>query len=388
MIYLTTGTNGAGKTLRTLRDVRDQQLRENRPVYYHGFEALQPIVDFGWLPFDPKKWQDLPDGSICIMDECQNEFPARKSSQDLPDYINAIAQFRRKRGFDFWMVTPHPMMIDKFIRQLIERPSWHRHLKRTFGADLVSSIKWSNPNINCEKPNSGATGEVTMLAFPKEVYTWYKSASLHTGKKKIPKQVYVLGALAVLIPAMIYFAYGSLMKPAKAVADKGTTAQATQQAYTPRSEEKRPMTSVEYAASVAPRFEGLPQTAPRYDEINRAQVAPKPAACLDGFKPGSKVRTCSCWTQQATPLHVPLGLCQQIAAGGFFDDTLPPPDHGRNVSKAVPAGPAAPAVPLQPESAVVAFNAGSVLPPPDTRSTISRDAETLAFMAKRRQHTQ
>ncbi|CAN7485653.1 zonular occludens toxin domain-containing protein [Acidovorax sp. LjRoot74] len=84
MIYLTTGGNGAGKTLFTLKDVREQQLKENRPVYFHGFKAKQVLLDWGWQEFDPKRWQDLPDGSICVMDECQNEFPA-KVQGELPD---------------------------------------------------------------------------------------------------------------------------------------------------------------------------------------------------------------------------------------------------------------------------------------------------------------
>ena len=185
MIYLTTGANGAGKTLITLYDVRQQQLKENRPVYYHGFDMHEEKVkEFGWQKFDPKKWQDLPDGSICIMDECQNEFPIRRSGSEVPDYVNAIAQHRRRRGFDFWMISPHPSLIDVFVRRLIDKPSWHRHMKRAFGADMVSELKFSAPDMKCEEPGAGARAEVTMRPYPKDVYTWYRSASLHTGKKK------------------------------------------------------------------------------------------------------------------------------------------------------------------------------------------------------------
>ena len=151
MIYLTTGANGSGKTLLTLLDVRAQQLREGRPVYYHGFEALQPIHDFGWQEFDPRKWQELPDGSICIMDECQNEFPRRGPSAPVPDYVNAIAQFRRKRGFDFWMIAPHPSQLDKFIRDLVGVPSWHRHMKRMPAGELVSQCTYPSVNIPINK---------------------------------------------------------------------------------------------------------------------------------------------------------------------------------------------------------------------------------------------
>lgn len=327
MIYLTTGANGAGKTLVTLRDVRAQQVKESRPVYYHGFEAAQQLLDWGWQEFEPKKWQDLPDGSICVMDECQNEFPTRSASSPVPEYINAIAQFRRKRGFDFWMIAPHPSMLDLFIRRLIDKPSWHRHLKRAFGADVVSVLKFGSPNMQCEKPGAGASGEVSMVGFPKEVYGWYKSASLHTGKKQLPKQVYFVGLALILIPVMVYFSYKQIMrkviedKPVPAVNALGNPGSpVVSQKATP--EQNKVLSTGEYVKSFVPRIEGFPQSAPRYDEVSKVVQAPKPAACIYGIKPGSKSKICSCWSQQSTPLNVPLAACISIAQGGYFDDTL------------------------------------------------------------------
>jgi zona occludens toxin len=344
MIYLTTGANGAGKTLVTLRDVRAQQVKETRPVYFHGFEAGQQLLDWGWQEFDPKKWQDLPDGSICVMDECQNEFPMRGSSAAVPDYVNAIAQFRRKRGFDFWMIAPHPSMIDLFVRRLIDKPSWHRHLKRAFGADVVSVLKFGAPNMQCEKPGAGASAEVSMVGFPKEVYDWYKSASLHTGKKQIPKQVYMMGIAVVLIPLLIYGAYSKLMNkaiPEKPPVAAGAVAPAGipgASVVRPQANDKKSLSPVEYAQSFVPRIEGFPQSAPRYDDVTQVVQAPKTAACIYGTKPGAKVKTCGCWSQQATPLMVPEDTCKAIAAGGFFDDTVRP----EVMAKAPPAAAAAP----------------------------------------------
>jgi zona occludens toxin len=325
MIYLTSGGNGAGKTLFTLADVRAQQLKENRPVYYHGFEPLQPIIDFGWLPFDPKKWQDLPDGSICVFDECQNEFPA-KIQGEIPDYINAVAQFRRKRGFDFWMITPHPTLLHINIRRLIENPSWHRHMKRTFGADMVSELKFSVANTNCEKPSAGASAQVKMRPFPKEVYPWYKSSSLHTGKKKIPKQVYVLVVLALLIPALFYFAFQKVTSKAHPVAPGATAAAGVTETGRTGVTEQTP---ADYVATFAPRVEGLAYTASRYDEVTKPTTAPYPAACINMGK------RCECYTQQGTGLPVPLAMCQQIVKGGFFMDWQQP-QQSDVVSKSKP----------------------------------------------------
>lgn len=322
MIYLTTGANGAGKTLITLRDVRAQQLKENRPVYYHGFD-MDPAkaAEFGWQTFDPKKWQDLPDGSICIMDECQNEFPIRRSGSEVPDYIQAIAQHRRRRGFDFWMICPHPSLIDVFVRRLIDKPSWHRHLKRTFGADMVSSLKFSSPDMKCEEPGAGSRAELSMIGYPKEVYSWYRSASLHTGKRKIPRAVYVVIACAIAVPSALYFAitgvYSNVTKQAKPAAENIANQPSSNALGSPGQNVRQVaqvMTADEYIAHRVPRLRDFPHTAPAYDEVTKPTEAPYPAACVQMGK------TCKCYTQQATLLQVSGAVCLQIVQQGFYLD--------------------------------------------------------------------
>ncbi len=324
MIYLTTGANGAGKTLLTLKDVREQQLKENRPVYYHGFEMDEAkAAEFGWQPFDPKKWQDLPDGSICVMDECQNEFPLRRSGSEVPDYINAIAQFRRKRGFDFWMICPHPSLLDVFVRRLIDKPSWHRHLKRAFGADVVSVLKFSSPDMKCEEPGAGARGEVSMRPYPKDVYGWYRSASLHTGKKKIPRAVWIVAAAAVAVPSALYFAitgvYGNVTKrtPAAAAQAAGEGADAKGSTTAP-PRGPQPVTVAEYLQARKARLPDFPHTAPVYDQVTQPTQAPYPAACV---KMGER---CECYSQQATLLRVTYSVCLQIVKQGYFVDWQQP----------------------------------------------------------------
>lgn len=318
MIYLTTGANGAGKTLLTLKDVRAQQLKENRPVYYHGFEMDEAkAAEFGWKEFDPKDWQSLPDGSICIMDECQNEFPLRRSGSDVPDYIQAIAQFRRKRGFDFWMICPHPSLIDVFVRRLIDKPSWHRHLKRAFGADLVSVLRFSAPDMKCEEPGAGARGEVSMVAYPKEVYSWYRSSSLHTGKKKIPRAVYVLAACAIAVPSAMYFAITGLYSNATKQAKTAEPVPGTNAPGAPGQNVRQGsqvMTAAEYVDARTARLKDFPHTAPAYDDVTKPTEAPYPAACVQMGK------TCKCYTQQATLLQVSGAVCVQIVQQGFFMD--------------------------------------------------------------------
>jgi zona occludens toxin len=378
VIYLTTGANGAGKTLFTLADVRAQQLKENRPVYYHGFEAADPLKAFGWLPFEPRDWMALPDGSICIMDEAQNEFPLRKSGSDVPRYIEDIAQFRRKRGFDFWITTPHPMLIDVFIRRLIGSPSWHRHCKRVFGSNMTSISQWSSVKTDCEKPTAGDSGQTSLRAFPKEVFTWYNSASLHTGKRKFPLALKLLAVAVLAVPLAGWFAVNRISSIGQAtqarLAEKGigstaangaAPSAATSAVVKPRSLEQL---RNDYLLEHSPRIAGLPQTAPVYDKVTDAVVAPYPAACLFGVRPGTRKAECKCWTQQGTLLQTPLDLCSQVVAQGFFVDFKLPAPSGREKEPpaAASSAPAAPAFAVMP---VTVLAAGKVAPdavaPPD-----------------------
>lgn len=76
MLYLVTGANGAGKTLNTLKWVRERQIKEGRPVCHNGrFEPVENGELSTWKKIDIQKWQDEPDGTIFLVDECHNDFP-------------------------------------------------------------------------------------------------------------------------------------------------------------------------------------------------------------------------------------------------------------------------------------------------------------------------
>lgn len=318
MLYLITGANGAGKTLNTLRWVRERQLKENRPVCHNGrFEPVEGGELSTWKKIEMDKWQDEPDGTIFLVDECHNDFPVRPASSTPPDYVRMLAEHRR-RGFDFYLVTQHPQNIDSFVRRLVGSPGWHRHLKRAFGADLVSVLEWPAVNPNCEKDGSGKSGTVSMVGFPKEVYAWYKSASLHTARRRIPRSVWVLAVCALLVPVLGFYGYKTVYGNVTKRADqKGVpVAAASNGQGAGRSSE--PMTVAEYVEARTPRLPGFPHTSPAYDEVTRPVVAPYPAACIEMGE------RCDCFTQQATLMRVALSTCQQIVRQGYFVDWAQP----------------------------------------------------------------
>lgn len=323
MLYVITGANGAGKTLNTLKWVRERSVKEGRPVCHNGrFEPVEGGELSSWKRIDFKDWQKEPDGTIFLIDECHNDMPVRGASAAVPDEIRMLAEHRR-RGMDFYLVTQHPQNIDNFVRRLVGSPGWHRHLKRTFGADLVSCIEWAAVNPNCEKDGSGKTGTVSMVGFPKEVYGWYKSASLHTGKKKIPRAVWTALAAVILAPTMIYFAVSGVYKNVVKGKAEPVAAAGASQASGRAGNEGRVLTVAEYVDARVPRIPGFPHSAPAYDAVTQPVEAPYPAACV--VMRGE----CKCYTQQATLLYMPEGLCKHIVERGFFVDFKLPRDAPR-----------------------------------------------------------
>lgn len=328
MIYLRTGANGTCKTLFTLKDVREKQLKEGRPVCWNGRFKLKPELEaeWGWKRIDFKDWQDQQDGTIFLIDECHNDMPKRSSGSAVPPHIAKMAE-HRARGFDFFLISQHPGNVDSFVTKLIGAPGWHQHLKRIAGGSkLTSVLQWDAVNPTCERNGSAKTAQVSTRSQPKEVYAWYDSAELHTEKVRIPKTWIVIGAAVVLVPLVGIMGFKTMWSATTSKASKtdkeGPALVASAPAETVRPApvlqpaKAQPMTVAEYASSVAPRFEGFPNTASRYDEIARPVHIPYPAACIT-----MKSKGCRCYTQQGTliPVIKP-ETCEQIVANGFFVD--------------------------------------------------------------------
>lgn len=315
MLHLITGSNGTGKTLFTLKEVRERQLKDNRPVYHNGrFTLTAEGESFGWQKIDFQDWQSCPDGAIFLIDECHNDMPKISAGAAVPPHIQALGEHRR-RGFDFYLITQHPQNVSTFVRKLIGAPGWHRHLKRNFGADLVSQLEWSYVNDACEKPGAGKNGTVTMRAFPKEVYNWYSSAVLHTGKKTIPRQIWIIAGAVLLVPVLGFAAYRAMMLSSDRAKSAASAPVVAPVQTVPVA---HGLSRDEWLAASVPRINGLPSTAPKYDDVTKPVDAPYPAACLE------TKRRCECYTQQATLMTLPVDLCHMIVQRGYFMDWSSP----------------------------------------------------------------
>ena len=82
-----------------------------------------------------------------------------------PNHLNTSACWLNTvRGFDFYLITQHPANIDIFVRRLVGSPVGIATLKNVMVPRWCPTLTWSHVNNDCEKPNSGANGEVSMPA--------------------------------------------------------------------------------------------------------------------------------------------------------------------------------------------------------------------------------
>jgi hypothetical protein len=193
MINLTTGLPGAGKTLFTLVFVKALAEKEGRPVYYSGIKDL--ILP--WTEFDASKWPECPDGSIIVIDECQRIFRPRGSGAKVPEYVSQLETHRHK-GFDLFLVTQHPMLIDANVRRLTER---HWHVCRRFG--LQRTVVFQYESCKDQPLSNTSVAQRLNWSYPKEAFSYYKSAEIHTVQRRIPMRIWMIVAMILLAASSI-----------------------------------------------------------------------------------------------------------------------------------------------------------------------------------------
>ncbi len=327
MLYLRTGANGSFKTALTLWDVREMQLKENRQVLFvkDRFVA-KPILteEFGWIPIEFKDWLKHRD-CIILADELHRDLPKVSESSKRPEHIEMLAE-HRSFGHDFFLLDQHPLNIDPFVRRLIGPPGYHQHFVRLLGAaNAVSVLQFDAVDSVCEKPGAVKRAQTSTRNPHKETYEWYESASLHTGKLRIPKQIWTLLMCVIAFAVLVYFLVTKFMPgstgskpdtPSTSSSSKATTSGTAPAA----GDDRKPMTAAEYVASYQPRLPGLMHTAPAYDKLTEPKRVPVPAACIEVKRQlvnGGSVG-CKCYTQDATPYPVDLAMCRQLVAQGVF----------------------------------------------------------------------
>lgn len=318
MIHLLTGLPGSGKSLRTVHYV-DAFLKEGRPVYVCGVDG---ITMPGVMPLDdPNTWESLPDGSVIVVDEAQKLWPSRRGAEPIPP-VRALSEHRHQ-GKDFVLVTQHPAMVDSYVRRLVGR---HEHLVRKFGLAAAQIYSWNEVQDDPSQSSARELAEETLWSYPKHLFAYYKSATMHTVKRRVPKSLIVIAAAAILIPALAWSAYSTITgwseEPEEPTAplEAGNVGLPTLPALGARGAQAP--ASLEYAVMHTPRVPGVAWSAPVYDRFE-IQDYPRPHCIIAGDQRIERI-TCRCYTQQVTPMEMPDSMCISIARFGAWDPRKPP----------------------------------------------------------------
>lgn len=312
MINLFTGLPGNGKTLYALSYVKAWAEKDNRPVYYAGIKGLT----LPWTEIDPLKWFECPPNSIVVIDECQSVFRPRTVSKEVPEYVSRL-ETHRHQGIDLVLITQHPLLADSSIRRLVGK---HLHIVRTWGTERATIHEWPSARDNCDKPAGRKDSIKHHWKYDKAAYAYYQSAEVHTVKRSIPMRVFVLMVLPLLLIAAAFYVYRFTKKHTDGEPVATSGAATLSPAAAPAGAKKVASylnareDAKQYVYENTPRVEGLPHTAPKYDELTAPTQVPAPVACM------ATASRCNCYTQQATPISMPDNLCRDIVKHGYFQD--------------------------------------------------------------------
>lgn len=213
MIELNTGVPGAGKTLSMVQRLAKLVSRwaahpeEGRPIFVAGIPDLtiphspMPLksVQIGKSasPMLVPDWEAMPEGSLVIIDEAQGCFPPRSSASTAPEHVSWL-NTHRHRGFDIWLTTQHPKLIDGSVRALVGK---HQHYRRMFGMKRAVVYEWDA----CSDSLSGLNNAVkTYWNYPKDVFKWYKSAEVHT-KQHFKFPLWLLLPIPFALALAVYY---------------------------------------------------------------------------------------------------------------------------------------------------------------------------------------
>ena len=344
-ISLVTGLPGHGKTLFTLNWVKEwaaskaeaDSAGNPRPVYYCNITGLR----LDWTKIEVEDWRTLPPRAILVVDEAQYKFPLRGRGEP-PEWIADLTRHRHW-GIDIVLITQDPMLLDSFVRRLVDS---HRHIVRRWGTEAAAIFEWRG-GVQTNTARRGPPAVRSEWVYPKKAFDWYESAEAHTIKRRLPARFWWFLSILVGLPLLVGVIFWRLQPgqvaarvsgvAAGASASGGGSAPSAGFGASPGGPAGGPggpasvMSSADWLAAYQPRVPGLPHTAPAYDQVTAPAEAPYPAACVMS----SRSRRCLCYTQQGTKLATGDDLCRQIAEGGFF---VP---WARQVAAAVPAAPPA-----------------------------------------------
>jgi zona occludens toxin len=311
MIELRTGTPGSGKTLSMVEALSKMQKRwekhpeEARAIYVHNINDLAlphaPMptksIQMGPRSQIVPDWDAMENGSLVIIDECQDVFPPRSSQTVAPPHV-AWLNTHRHLGFDLWLTTQNPKLIDFSVRALINK---HLHFRRLFGGQRSAVYEWDA----CSDSLSGLKDSVmTIYLFPKKAFQFYKSAEKHTKMSfKWPRWIIipVLGlALSVFAVPRAYETLSNV------IGGKGLGSHSKPEAIKPLAAASAalPVLTTQAMAKVVPVPELAASGAVSGATVRAAAVF---AGCMRSVK-----QECKCFDSRGKSVDVDDDVCESI----------------------------------------------------------------------------
>ncbi len=282
---------------------------------FRDFEAL----NLHWTYFsDPHTWYEIDGYSVLVIDEAQEFFPVRSGKDRVPLYASKFERHRHD-SFDVILISQHPAFLDVHVRRLAGH---HTHFFNFWGSSRVTRYSWDK----CVDPDdhfAKKEGAKSVITKPKKYFGVYFSAFEHTHTFKLPKILFFIPVLLVVVVLALYFAYSQLMGDKPTTESNTATEEAAQNAnafFASESPNRSPSLE-QYLTIRKPRLAGLVHTAPIYDELTRPRAFQKPMHCLL-WKVDTPDEQCTCYSQRITKMDVPDYLCQSIVENGYFDETI------------------------------------------------------------------
>ncbi|MGE8288531.1 MAG: zonular occludens toxin domain-containing protein [Stenotrophomonas sp.] len=309
MLYLITGQNGAGKSLRAIWKMY-QLHGQGMEVYAYGFRGLRaPFVK----PFeDPRKWETLPPNSALFIDEAQNVWRTRSGGRPVPPEILAL-ETHRHQGIDLYLITQSPMYLDSHIRPLIKD---HEHLV-SFDSKSARVFRFSECQEDVKSSKLRSNAEFAVWQYPTQHYADYDSADVHTKKRAAPWRHRIGKALIGLAILLILGSVVWLFLPsgdpkAKAPAAAASASSSLLGGFATGPAKRGYAHAQEYVQAHMPRVAELPWSMPAMDE--RGVQAQPEVYCMSSGE--GRGRSCTCLTEQGTRYRLDLARCERIARYG------------------------------------------------------------------------
>jgi len=261
-----------------------------------------PSIDFPVFTF--------PVGSIVIIDEAQNIFRPRPTGSKVPPHVAAMERHRHK-GIDFVLGTQFPTMLDAQLRVLAGK---HLHLRSLWsGGQMLEWSEVADPKSISDRSRAA----VTRYSPPKRTFGLYKSSSMHVKRtRRLPKMVYVLGAVVVIGAALGYKMYARI---SGAINGEPTAGAVAASPYAQAGQGGGSSVPPGHAASAiaqakivggevseyVPRIATRPETAPLYDGLRQVKSLPVVAGCA------AMRDRCTCYTDQGTDAFLTGDQCRE-----------------------------------------------------------------------------